>query len=902
MPFQLMEREDHFAHFNKSIDLLADPSYEFGVKPTLWHGAPGSGMTSLRKAFETEVIDRIRNKQHYAFASVSFVPDTSLIDLLLSIRVQLSTFRKFDFFTFDWAFIRMFRIAHPDKDIRATHPNLFTKSGSSAADDIINWLDNIGRDWFQGAVDASLTLVPGAKLIKDAMTGTRRVVLKRIEEKKNREFIDRVDALGDEEIRQRLPEFLSEAIQRHQEAQEKAKSPLGVILFVDGYENLLTAADEQSAKARWLRHLSGYHRTFVNVFGRSPMDSVGGMILEPRYLHPLQRGTVIQFATRSGLQPFAAETLANYAQGNPAALVAGVACYHAHADFLTGPYIISSNDDMRRSLFELELKRDVSPRIYRRLVRDMSLATLRETIFLSCVGLCTDEMLARGAKEVLGVRSFDDPSLARRHGLIVEMSGPLQGGGRMSSFFRGVLFDNIPDHIDTSLSVKRRSAEWLLSEAIEVVEADFNQASSAGANIEHAVRLISIWDEQIFTAYEVLMNTTLKSGNAALAYRMGSLILQDVVDTQDTMSGLGLVPTAEVIRRAHAIMNIAADDMKRHQLAASHALIVCDASDLPYGARADMATRAARSAILCKTDDLLTAALKVRFDDVVESIQTLATAFLTGERQGLSNEDHIVSELIFIQNQGDGEEYAVLEKTRLIIGIEDKVRSNLSLTGGHYAAQRRLLTMLVSMRDAWLNFKNDMVYILDAFMLCGHTSTAVIDLTTFLVDIEMFRARTADEEPTSLDFILQMKGTKTDYPAEFKTKLVLAALQTSEDLLEKIYLLSEMIELGLDIEEERKAYLGVALEVEKEIARSGYAEKPFADHARIAEFMIDFAQVLLDGGALKEAVTGKVVTAIHHLNYANSEFVSPHLYVGNVKREQLLEIGRCVGLELGVAG
>ena len=913
----LLERDEEISHFLKKIDDLINPNSDFFAKPTLWHGAPGTGATALRQRFESELIERVRKKQPYAFATLHVGTNANVIEMLLSIRGQLAKFCKLDLFAFDWAFIRMFRLANPDKDIRTQHPNLFTGSGATGADKILDWLDLAGREWV-GLAEEGLSLVPGLKLLSDTVRGAGKFVSERVQQKHNKETIEQLVQLGEEDLRNQLPDLLSLSIQRLIEERGDSGSPLGVVLLIDGYENLHSIGDEHLHATRWLTSLDLSERVFIAAFGRSPDRSLHHVTFEGRALLPLQSGTVYQEAIANGLPQYAADILVQFAQGNPSAMHLGIREYNALKDRLesqelavwdTETWKIQEGNNAARSImFRTMLESEVCQKLYFRLTRNMNIIALRETIFLCCMDSIGDNRLRQSATYVLGQSLLDDTSRARRQGIIFEGSPPDWEGSRVMPLFRKAVLHSSLDHINISLEIKRRSAVWLLGQAEKSLLEQVDVGLSL-LDVDLAFDLVGFWDARTFEALDSLVDVLLETDNAVALYMLGE-DLQSLVDKP-------LVDKDLLLTKANQIKYFAAEKLARHELASSLAKKLATDDGIPQETTKGWWNRFIENSLAYGATKQANDALLMRLVGFQTEIQSCFENMLNLERETenapvqqpgatlLNTLETLAgpearSLVDFFLDTRPSSISDVFAAARALRVVEEVLKKDISLTAGNYRDRRVLLTSFslacekldALLLDFWDFSRQALRY--------GCVPEILSESCHAILQLELTRTEEYEGPVQAIGFVAAWSTIEQEDREQLARDLLWGLVDEETSVSKKIALLQLLAPHSECSSEERQLFLRSCLKLENQIANLGFADDEYTDHALIERFMVTYANVLLSNDAPLEAIQGKIERAVLHHNLSNRFQRNDELSGNNEDRDRLIDIGCRAGLRLGI--
>ena len=880
MEKRLIERDQELADFAVLLDSLVDPKNELGVKHTLWHGPPGIGATALCRVFEDMLIARIRAKDRLAYAALNFGPVINEIDLLVSVRVQLAKF-GFDFFVFDWAFIRMFRLGHPDRDIRYQHPNLFSASGSTTADQIVEWLDHLGRN-VSGLAEQGLTLVPGLKLLKESLQGASRAIIDRVNQRRNRDAIAALDRLGELELRSELAPLLARAIRRHLEECDASGRPLGVVLLLDGWEGLITATEKAASAAQWLDRLNCHHRVLLAAFGRAPSALLGNMTFDRKLLLPIQYNAAEAMLKERGLPPYAVRRLRAYAKGNPAALVAGIQCYDDERAWLARDYddlrepdalsATEGQDGMRDVLFGARLRQEVGRKLYFRLVRNMSLPILQETIFLCCIGRTDNRVLKEAAPFVLGTFSLEDTGRARRHGLIDEgIDGATGALSSASALFREVVFDSVLDHINTSLPIWQRAAVWLLQDARALLAARQEPLVLLLEKVETALELRAFWNDRVFDAFGALVDHLLSNSEAVLAFHLSEMLTAELQPKNQTVLNYGIAPTRRFFVVASEIAYRAAVARSRHALAADYALKLAQSDDLTGVEKSLSLTRAAEQALLCGDTQRFRIAYLTRFGSFLMDVQE-RSATITGDATAEAAIE--IADIVCGREVADGVALfltsgpkslsdliqAILALARAGFQIEQE----LSLSSSHFAAQRMLLRMFRATFESLSSLAEDIQTMAIAAVRMATFPPDLRDGCNLLIQAGIFPAPDPDDPDPPAFHVM---ASSAEYSDELALAILLTRAEAETETAERIAVL-ELLAPRCSGTEVQQAFLRAALKVETEISSSAELDAHWPDFAQISSFLALFAEVLIEASGPEEAISGKIAAAKSFLDLA----------------------------------
>lgn len=894
MEQQLIQREQEMADFSDLLDKLVDPAHQLGVKHQLWHGPPGIGATALRRAFEEKLIERIRDKKRLAYAALNFGTVVNEIDLLISIRVQLAKF-GFDFFVFDWAFIRMFRLAHPDRDIRNQHPNLFSATGSTTADQILDWLDHLGRNATEVA-ENSLTLVPGLKLLKESILGASRALVERANQRRNRDAIAEIDKLGELELRSELATLLSRAIKRHLEECDASGRPLGLVLLLDGCEGLVTATEHAVSAGLWLDRIDCHHRLLLAAFGRAPSYMMGNVIFERKLLLPIQFHAAEAMLRKRGLPLYAVRRLMRYAKGNPAALVAGIKCYDDEREWLErerdgirepGTLAVIEGDELRSILYGTKLRGDVGRKLYLRLVRNMSLPILQESIFLCCIGRTENRVLKEAGHFVLGTFSLENTGRARRHGLIDEgIDGATGLLSSVSALYSEVVFDGVLEHIDTSLTIKQRAAVWLLQDARALLALEQEPLAFVLNKVESALKLRAFWDDRVFEAFGALVDYLLANGEAVLAYHLSELLAFELEPKNETVLNYGFAPTRRFFTVAREVAYRAAAAQSRHALAAEHALNLGQSDDQTSAGKSLFLTRAAEQALLCGHTERFRIAYFTRFGsfmrDVQEGIATItehASAEETFEITEMVCGRDVAESLSLFLNSGQKNLSDLVQAVLALARAGYQLERELSLSSGQFSQQRMLLRMFRVNFEALRSLADDIQTMSIAAVRTATFAPELRDGCNFLIESGLFPAPEPDEASQPALYIL---ATAEDSSDEMSLAMLFARVEAEANYAALIAVL-EMLAPLCTGPETQQAFLRAALRVELLIASSDELDGHWPDHGQVSSFLALFAEMLIQASGPKEAIAGKVSAARAHLESAVSIAPPIKLATGQMK-------------------
>lgn len=894
MEQQLIQREQEMADFSDLLDKLVDPAHQLGVKHQLWHGPPGIGATALRRAFEEKLIERIRDKKRLAYAALNFGTVLNEIDLLISIRVQLAKF-GFDFFVFDWAFIRMFRLAHPDRDIRYQHPNLFSATGSTTADQIMEWLDHFGRNTTELA-GTSLNFVPGLKLLKESLLGASRSIVDLVNQRRNRDAIAEIDRLGELELRTELSGLLARAIKRHLKEAEVSRRPLGLVMILDGCEGLVAAKEHTVSAGHWLNRIDCHHRLLFAAFGRTSALDLGNVTFERKELLPIQIPAAEAMLKERGLPLYAVRRLRHYAKGNPAALVAGIQCFEEEREWLEmerdglrepGTLAVIKGDELRGILFGVKLKGDVGRKLYMRLVRNMSLPILQESIFLCCIGRTDNRVLKEAAHFVLGTYALEDTGRARQHGLIVEgIDGYTGAMSSASVLYREVVFDSVMEHIDTSLPIMQRAAIWLLNDARALLALGQEPFVLVLEKVQVALQLRAFWDDRVFEEFGALVDHLLANGEVVLAYHLSELLASELEPKSHTVLNYGFALTRRFFAVASEVAYRAAVAQSRHALAADHALNLGQSDDQTSARKSLFLTRAAEQALLCGDAERFRTAYFTRFGsffmDVQEGIATItghAPAEESVEIADMVCGREVAESLSLFLSSGPKKMSDLVQAVLALARAGFQLERELSLSSGHFAQQRMLLRIFRASFEAMGSLAEDVQTMAIAAVRTATFATDLRDGCIFLIEAGLFPVPEPDQADPPAVHVL---ATAEDCSDDMRAAVLLARAEAETNNAALIAVLAMLAPLCTG-PETQQAFLRAALKVELLIASSDELDAHWPDHAQFSSFLALFAEMLIQASGPKEAIAGKVSAARAHLESAVSIAPPIKLATGQTK-------------------
>lgn len=304
------------------VAFLDERTPEDGPRGMGWWGITGRGKTHFRRGVEYDLDKRMKT-DGLAYASVSAAFGDP-IDQVLSVRAQLARRSKMRFLLFDWAFIRYFQIVHPDADIRQRHSNLFTRptgSGSStpedgqAADEIVSWLMDLGKDVAGASLEAGLSMVPSFKALQTSLKAGAGRILQRVEKAKIRDQIKLLETLGVEELKSSLPHYLAFDIALER---ERGKCPDQIVVMVDDADLIPRERVVNLPDHSWLEALmANCPKTDFLLFTRKPVDGHStGLKIDWRELPAFPEEAIDKYLKSAAINPFS-EITSKKAYGEP---------------------------------------------------------------------------------------------------------------------------------------------------------------------------------------------------------------------------------------------------------------------------------------------------------------------------------------------------------------------------------------------------------------------------------------------------------------------------------------------------------------------------------------------------------------------------------------------------------
>lgn len=317
-PTEMPRDEEHAA----VAAFLDGRTPEDGPRGMGWWGITGRGKTHFRRGIERDLDERMKD-DGLAYASVSAAFGDP-IDQVLSVRAQLARRSKMRFLLFDWAFVRYFQIVYPDADIRQRHSNLFTRpkdSGSGApedgqaADEIVSWLMDLGKDVAGASLEAGLSMVPSFKALQASLKSGAGRILQRVERAKIRDQINLLETLSVEELKSSLPHYLAFDIALEREL---GKCPDQIVVMVDDADLIPRERVVHLPDHSWLEALmANCPKTDFVLFTRKSLDcSNTGVKIDWRELPAFPEETIDEYLKSTDINPFS-EITSKKAYGEP---------------------------------------------------------------------------------------------------------------------------------------------------------------------------------------------------------------------------------------------------------------------------------------------------------------------------------------------------------------------------------------------------------------------------------------------------------------------------------------------------------------------------------------------------------------------------------------------------------
>lgn len=508
--------------------------------PTIWSGGPGIGKTALRRAFEEELQDfwagdekasppRLGKK--IAFASLQVELDQLMTDQLISIRTQMAATGGYQFFLFDWAFIRWFRLAHPDADIKQRHPNMFSAKGRGPADDILSWVNDLGKEKAADMVHDSLGLVPGWNLLYKWGHTFITEAGEWLKRREHEHALKQLDNMSEEKLREYLAVLLGRGIQSGLEKQRES-GPAAATLLIDGAEKLIASQEYKGASDGWLSLLKGSAPSLhLSIFSRSDRDIADlGSRLVP--LEDLAESEVDDFLREGMVPPQCADEIKQFGGGSPLGMAIGFEIYQDTVAALEG------SEEEKASRLHEALEESGYHRAFARMSRDLNSDAIRELLFLCCIGEITKGRIEVLGEKVFGSHTHIDFDRMFRHGILkLEHEEHENSKHSIPTLFREGLM-----RTDRHFSMRKRIKSQLTKAMLTSIE-DRHLASKKSmpgvvADIRRAMSFADVWYEDDFELWHATMRRLIDAGYAhtveTLAFEMFKKL------PQFTEGGLGL--------------------------------------------------------------------------------------------------------------------------------------------------------------------------------------------------------------------------------------------------------------------------------------------------------------------------------------------------------------------------
>lgn len=515
---KIFDRKEEKERFRAGI---ADALAERSPDPVIWTGGPGYGKSTLRMEFE-EIVqdmrlgDKAEGRQPVKVARATLVVDhdRSMVDHIISLRSQLAGQTGYKFITFDWAFVRWFRLAHPDGDIKQRHPNLFTGSGG-AADDILGWLDSVGKELAGEALKDSLSLVPGLNLLKkygDKFTSAAGDWLNR---HRNGDELAYIESLGEEGLRNLLPDLLAENLEKGLGAERK-KGRAAVVVMVDSAEKLVSSQEYKGTSDGWISRFRTYAPSaFITLFSRSE-EHGKALSGEVRALEAMEAWQTHDYLEGFGMPNLCKEVIFAFSCGVPAAVRIGLDMYQEH---LSGS-IAEEGERMR--ILEHHLATEGYDMVFDQVAKDMSVASIREMIYLCCLKDLDDRRIRRFADAVFGSSTHVDTPRMLRMGMIRPTG--IGSNYEVLGLWKGV-FLRAEQHRHVRKDVEHRLAVAFMDACrgesaraeMESDEDSRRRAFELWGDLLRAVDFIASWEEADLHRWREVIQTLIAAGWAVSA-------------------------------------------------------------------------------------------------------------------------------------------------------------------------------------------------------------------------------------------------------------------------------------------------------------------------------------------------------------------------------------------------
>lgn len=572
--------DDEKAKFRRA---LGDSYLSENVRPITWYGPPGFGKSTLRQMLD-ELLQSARlgnetelNNQ-VAYASLQVKDGQPVTDKLISIRTQLAHSGGFRFFLFDWAFIRWFRLSHPDASIEQRHPNMFSAGGRGAADDILSWLNEIGKDKLGGAVAEqagefvhdSITLVPGLNLLVKYGYKLGVTVKAQWHKKAYRDQIALLDRLSEEELLERLAGLLAADLQAGLNDVRCKHGAASVTILIDGAEKLLTAHDHRGALDGWVLDFRKYAPSvFLNLFSRNE-EPCPGLDATTVRLYGFDDEDLRRLAAPLNIPDECLEVICRFAFGVPLSARIALSLYRDHETAL------ASSDEESAAALEHILMTQGHARVLSHVARDLSGDTVRDMVFLSGLEHVYDARVREYGDLVFGSGANVNMDSIINHGLMESI--PLENGVyRKVPMYLQEAFLRSPRHerLNTDLQQRLTLAcfDLVLRRAAEEGEID----GLLQSDMDRAVTFWQYrWSQVTFDEWERTMLVLLEAGHVQKVWEWASRLLSRAsretpgfvrLDDTDTEGKLRLCARAgSVVARAAAQFGDHAEALANYRL------------------------------------------------------------------------------------------------------------------------------------------------------------------------------------------------------------------------------------------------------------------------------------------------------------------------------------------------
>jgi hypothetical protein len=502
------------------LDQIVDDALRNDVSRTVvWCGSPGMGKSALRKAFSERLMDlRMGDERNgrlgkpLALATLQIEMDKSLADCLISLRTQLAATGGYQFLMFDWAFIRWFKLAHPDADIAQRHPNMFSTKGSGAADDILSWINDIGKEHLVEAVHDAVGIVPGLNLIVKYGHRLGGAIGERMRAKKHEPELAHLDSLSEEELFEKLPDLLGDNLQ--EALTEKRKSgPAAAIIMIDGAEKLQAFEDYRGSGEGWVERL--HHSApsaHLSLFSRSLMA------LEN-----------IEDAQRFGISILSEEDARAYIQSaagvddhkmqnaiivfsNMVPLGLRIAC-DLWNETIAGRD--ASSEEVEEQFLERLFTRG-REMTFSKIVRDMNTDTINELMLVACIGETTPARIQHLGGRVFGGRVNINMDRLNRHGLVYTLKDGVRA--LMMDFWRDAFLGAGRHHVVRKEIQRGLSRVYLEECTVEKLQSRHDEARDHFIDLMKAVEFADTWEVEHFALWEPIPHRLIKAGFTDFAH------------------------------------------------------------------------------------------------------------------------------------------------------------------------------------------------------------------------------------------------------------------------------------------------------------------------------------------------------------------------------------------------